>query len=133
MQSQKIWKGLNIHAYTADIQTQISAHIQILTRLYGLSVKKDQFEIIMREMTQTYGTKVTFSNFRNNYKNDWILDPDLPEFNIAVLLLAVWNILKCENDNSMYKHFGETLDDIGTTCVQGISHRLFIDYIAFQK
>ena len=30
----------------------------------------------------------------------------------------------------MQNHFLETLNEIGNTCIQGISHRLIIDYIA---
>jgi len=69
-------------------------------------------------------------NIRNVYRSGTIVDPDLPGLNIAVVLVAVWHRVKELNDDSAFIHFKETLDEIGGTCIQGISHRLLFDYFA---
>lgn len=127
---QKIWKGYNIHAYTPEIQNQIQSVISKLTAMYGTVVVQDIFQTILCEMHQRYGPKIFFSNLKNNFKQGWIRDPELPGLNSAVLLQAIWDILKKKNEVSLYKHFDETLNQIGSTCIQGISFRLFMDYIA---
>lgn len=130
----RIWHGPNIHAYTRDIRSHMEPIINELTLQYGSFVQKEEFDIIIHEMTQVYGGhKVAFSNIRNNYnpKTGVISDVDLPGLNVAILLKATWNKVKSLNDDSITKHFGETLDQIGATCPQGISHRLYGDYMAF--
>jgi hypothetical protein len=130
---QKIWKGYNIHAYTPEIQNQIQSVISELIAVYGTLVGQDTFQTILCEMHQKYGPKISFSNFKNNFKQGWIRDPELPGLNSAVLLRAIWDTLKKKNEVSLYKHFDETLNQIGANCIQGISFRLFMDYVAFAR
>jgi len=132
--NNKIWHGPNIHAYTRDIRSQLQPLINELNDQYGSTIFKDEFDMILEEMQICYGGhKVAFSNMRNNYnaKSGMISDVDLPGLNVAILLQAVWNKVKSLNDPSITQHFGETLDQISATCPQGISHRLYGDYIAF--
>lgn len=130
----RFWNGSNIHAYTQDIRPHLAALIHELTAEYGQTLNENEFNIIIKEMTQCYGGhKVAFSNMRNNYdtKIGTIKDVQLPGLNVAILLKGVWTKVKILNDPSITQHFGETLDQIGGTCPQGISHRLYGDYIAF--
>ena len=63
-----------------------------------------------------------------NFRNGYILDPELPKVNSAMILVLIWDQIK--DDTVLCKHFSETLKQIGNTCIQGISHRLIIDYVA---
>jgi hypothetical protein len=128
-----VWHGLNIHAYTQQVNQIVSRYIPELKAKYGEIVGEAEFETIMQEMEKTYGPKVTYSNLRKVYQKGWIRDPQVSGINSAVLLKAVWTLVKDKGEESMYKHFSETLDEIGATCIQGCSHRLFIDYVALTE
>ncbi len=130
---KQTWRGYNIHAYTSEIQTQIQSEIPKLISMYGNVVLNDVFESILCEMSQKYGPKVTYSNLRNNYKQGWIRDPELPGRNSAILLQAIWDILKSKDEARLYRHFNEKLNNIGSTCLAGVTNRLFMDYIAFTR
>jgi len=127
------WKGYNVHAYTPEYRKWAVSHIAELEVIYGSKLESAMFTSILNELSEKYGHKVTYSNFRNAYdfKTGWITDPELPGLNCAILLRATWEKVKLQKDESLYKHFGETLDQIGTTCLQGVSHRLLQDYWAF--
>lgn len=88
-----------------------------------------EFKGLIDELKTTYGQKPVFQNLEKNYRNGWIIDPHLPALNSAVLLKAVWSEIQKRRDKSLVSHFGVTLDDIAQTCLQGVSHRLFYDYI----
>jgi len=126
------WKGHNIHSYTPEVCKIVDHHIIELESLYGNKLDPNTFTSILKELFDKYGNKVAYSNFRNMYniRTGWITDPELPRLNSAIVLQATWERIKKKNDESLYKHFGETLDQIGCTCITGISIRLLMDYIA---
>ena len=70
-------------------------------------------------------------NMRRVFRNGFIQDPQLPGLNTAVMLLELWKLIKGSEDGR--KHFKETLDWIGGTCIQGVTHRVFIDYVAISQ
>ena len=127
----KLWKGTNIHLYTPMLQ-QVLNNGEILSKLesqYGRMVTEETFETILKDLTKKYGSKPTYSNLKTNFKKGFIRDPELPGLNSAVLLQALWAQLEPSKDASLHQHFNETLNEIGVTCIQGISHRLLMDYL----
>jgi len=128
-----VWQGLNIHAYTHQVNQTITSYIPQLTERYGEVLPLEDFNSIIQQMEKTYGPKVVYSNFKNIYTQGWIRDPEVPGLNSAILLHAVWEMVKQKGDDSIYKHFNETLDQIGSLCIQGVTHRLFIDYVALYE
>lgn len=130
---QGIWHGVNIHAYTHQINQMVSKYVPELTQKYGKKVEQLEFNELLEQLEKTYGSKVTYSNLRKVYKNGWIVDPQVRSMNSAILLKAVWEKVKDKGDESIYRHFSETLDEIGATCIQGVSFRLFIDYVALTE
>ena len=133
---EKIYVGCDIHAYTK----QICMVAEKYKEDFSGKVNSDTFECILGEMFAAYGPKVAYINFRQNYRDGSIIDPEVPVINVAVLLYKLWNQVKDSEKNSQgpitesssFKvHFNQTLDDIGMTCIQGISHRLLIDFVAF--
>ena len=59
-----------------------------------------------------------------------IADSDIGGLYEAGLLVIVWNQVSAFNEAETYKHFSDTMLDIGNTCVQGDTHRLFETYVA---
>ena len=119
-----IYAGYDIHAYTSQLQK-----MGITTFSNGM-LSETAFRDILGEMEKTLGPKPAYVNFRNVYRAGFITDPELPHINVALVLETVWKRVKHLNDPSIYIYFSETLDQIGMTCIQGISHRLYMDYQA---
>ena len=126
-----IYKGYNIHAYTSDISEAVRSSYLFIVQHWGDYVHERTFNRIIAELNDFFGPKPVYDNLRSAYdiKAGTIHDPQVPKLNAAVLLEALWLTLKRINDPSTYAHFNETLNQIGTTCIQGITHRLFIDYM----
>ena len=131
-----IYAGRDIHAYTNQVNRAAVKYMD----MFAGQLDSVAFETILSEMIAAYGSKNTFVNLRNVFKNGYITDPDVPIINVAILLQKVWNQVKESEQNiarnpptstSFKVHFNQTLDDIGMTCIQGISHRLLIDFVAF--
>lgn len=126
--SSTIWNGLNIHSYTPQVNEISHQYMPNLVATYGERLSTEEFSSILEEMNRIYGNKVTYSNLRNVFRDGCIRDPEVPGMNFALVLKATWE--KVKTDPSLTRHFGETLDDIGSLCIQGVTHRLFIDYVA---
>ncbi len=123
--NSKSYLGYDIHAYTHQISILVKS---MPSDLFNVIVSDIEFQNTIDEMTQKYGDKPAFSNFRSVFHNNTIVDPEIPNINIALVLIRVWNKIKELNEPSTYNHFNETLDQIGHTCIQGVSHRLLMDY-----
>lgn len=120
------YHGYNVHDYTQKMR-QISQelpphHMRIL-------VEPSIFSNCMREMRALYGNKVALHNMSTQYTNGWIRDRDLPGVNVAAVVIDLWTLLNRSQEPTLFAHFSETLDTIGATCIQGISHRIIWDYI----
>ena len=84
------------------------------------------------EMVARWGNAILpfLHNMASHFHDGVIVDPELPGFNGASLFLYVWSRVKVLD---AYDMFYETALAIGTTCIQGISHRLIGDWVAIQK
>jgi hypothetical protein len=120
-----IYIGCNIHNYTSQI-------VDILPNFFGkIAYKKVEIKTwnkSLNEIKKRYPDHIAIKNIERNFKNCFIKDPEIPNLNSACVLLIIWDTIK--NNDIMCFHFLETLNEIGNTCIQGISHRLIIDYIA---
>ena len=119
-----IYAGYDIHAYTSQLQKMG------ITAFSDGVLSETAFRDILEEMEKTLGPKPAYVNFRNVYRAGFITDPELPHINVALVLETVWKRVTQLDDPSIYRYFSETLDQIGMTCIQGISHRLYMDYQA---
>jgi hypothetical protein len=127
--SSNIYFGDNVHSYTSQIQTNVMNYIPKLESKFGNKLSLGELNTILEELELKYGPKPVYNNMLSHFRNDAIIDPEIPQLNVAVLLKAVWYYVCLANEKSLFNHFNETLDQIGTTCIAGISHRLFLDYI----
>ncbi len=156
------WQGENIHNYKACLQSKIDHVISCILKLdyddaskspgkvvqtrgsrassttttvvlQSQIVQSDMFQDLIMQLTSYYGPKRAFINIQTqfNHKSGMIRDPDFPNLNVAFLLKKIWELgrpFPC-----FLSHFSETLDDIGMTCIQGISYRLLMDFLAFES
>lgn len=120
--------GYDIHAYTQQINALVKS---MPSDLFNVTVSDAEFLKTLDEMKQRYGDKPAFANFKNVFQHNAIIDPQISNINIALVLVRLWNKVNELNEPSTYKHFSETLDQIGHTCIQGVSHRLLMDYNVF--
>lgn len=130
----KIYLGDDIHAYTHQVNQTVRTHLAEQSQSQSqsaTSITELDLQLILTELEQQFGPKPAYANIRNVSRNGKIIDPEVSDLNITLVLKIVWNKIKELNDPSTFRHFNETLDQIGMTCIQGISHRIFIDYIAF--
>jgi hypothetical protein len=120
-----IYIGYNIHNYTSQI-------VNIIPKFFeDMEYKKVDIKYwnkSLNEIKKKYPNHIAIKNIERNFNNGFIKDPEIPKLNFAIILLIIWDNIK--NNDIICNHFLETLNEIGNTCIQGISHRLIIDYIA---
>ena len=120
-----IYIGYNIHNYTKQI-------VNVIPKYFGITsntkVDVGEWNKTVSLMQTKYPGNPAIQNLKKNFHKGFIIDPHLPKVNSAKILILLWNQIK-DND-VLCKHFSETLKQIGNTCIQGVSHRLIIDYIA---
>jgi hypothetical protein len=125
------WKNPDVHAHTVEMRTQLQKEFQELpqlTRLYASS-----FDRAAKEIKQVYngdGEVVACLDKMTRRKD--VVDNDLCGVMPAGLLALVWED-KIKPNEEAREHFLATLKDMGTTCVQGDTHRLFATYVAFSR
>jgi hypothetical protein len=59
-------------------------------------------------------------------------DADLANLDPGSLLVATWDAVRKANDPGTFRCFAEIVTDIGTTCLQGQTHRLAALLAAFR-
>lgn len=134
---QPFYRGNDLHAYTPYLQTRLSTYINDFKMNYPQSVQPQEWISLMTILQDKYGNDVTpalnnISQYYNSVTGS-IQTPELPGMNFAVVLMALWNYIvnQSNEDQSLSDHFKQTLQDIGTTCLAGVTDRLFADWIAF--
>jgi hypothetical protein len=141
----------DVHAHTAALQQTITAANAELDAQGCIErMGAIDFEVLMHEIEDEFGPGMpAFANIRNLFRLGCaegrgggggdvgaaarIRDPDLPGLDIARLLQGLWlkrQVWQQRNpaDQSLHNHLRETFQDISTTCLQGVSHRLLVDY-----
>lgn len=121
------YHGWDVHSWTSDLRDLLDQQPEFECRF---RVSMHLFDQCLQEIFEMYGegVKPVLEKMRGRYKpiEGGYYDMDLvgKRVNVAHLLVRVWTLVKRINDESIYKWFKETLDDIGLTCLQGDSHRL---------
>ena len=117
--------------FTNDVRAQSQALSKIAEAhhtLLSAPVTKKEWRQVMKEMRAKYKRpqeKLAIMNI-NTFFN--VPDPHLANLNNSKIAVELWkHVVKTEE----YLMLGETLEDIGKGCLQGISHRLFSYYLVF--
>lgn len=138
MQSREVaafqYRGRDLHAYTGDLRSRLDQYTDYLYSQYPRTVPQDLWDDVLSVVHKQCGPSVApaLHNMNQHFKDGQLLNPELPGMNFAVMFVALWNlVLKHHAENSnIIAHFRETLEDIGSTCLAGVTDRLFADYIA---
>ena len=112
-----LYKGYDIHAYTIDIK-----------KIKGFEEMQSMDIVFLDEILEKHPKCIVgINNIKNNTKLGYLVDPEIEGVNILQVLKSLWDKIK---NTDLENHFEETLIDIGPTCIQGISHRIIMDWIA---
>ena len=60
-------------------------------------------------------------------------DQDLCGISGSGLCVLLWDRIAATNEPEAYVHFAETLEDVGGTCLQGDTHRLFFSLVTYER
>lgn len=131
--SEDFYRGRDVHAYTQYMRAVVPTHHENLVKKIGPRLTPEEVLWLEADMRNKYGNKEAFPNIFHKMQTGYLADHDVPNINFALFLWALWEILKKTKEESLFNQFGETLDHIGSTCVQGITHRVFCDYIAIAE
>lgn len=120
-----MYRGWDVHQYTSNIRARLRDEHASTATPYPVPAA------LMRDIAAVMGNKAALGNIsRHTTPDGWLRDPELgPQHNFLWLLDRVWNKVK-HNQSDLKEHFNETMDTIGTTCIQGITHRIYSDYVA---
>lgn len=132
------WLGWDVHAYTNQMRAILPTVNEILDdKMHRIPnhIGREHMNIIIQQIQNHYGPRVSVacSNIMKCYQTKpipGIFDHELVGVDFARVLLYLWLHVTKVNDPSLYAHFGETLENIGATCLQGVTHRLLVDFVA---
>lgn len=126
------YRGYDLHAYTVYLQQQLPRYLDDLKMHFPDTVPPELWHTLLQSIRSKLGDSVApaLQNMNGVYAAGAIRNPELPGMNFAVVLLVLWDAISKLDDPSMWAHFRQTLEDVGTTCLAGITDRLFADWIA---
>ncbi len=119
-----------MHSHSREMSDQISKEFPFLPR-YTVQNSVD-FEIVDKEIRRRYVNDANILRTLDKIsRRKDVVDHDLCGVMPAGLLVMVWrDIIK---PNEAYKHFQDTMEDMGCHCIQGDTHRLFSTFVAFNR
>ena len=124
------WQNPDVHARTAEMSAQLLREFPELPRLTMLYASS--FDRAAKEIKAKYaGNEVVAACLEKMWRRREAIDNDLCGVRPSGLLSLVWE--DKIKPNGAYDHFLGTLIDMGTTCLQGDSHRLFATYVAYNR
>jgi hypothetical protein len=123
-----IYYGTDIHTYTPLIKELLVS--QYSDVVWNKPMDENEYTALMDELTEQFNKHPAITNIQRFTKNGTLVDPQLGETNFIRILHQLWKRVK---QLGQVDHFKETLDQIGDTCIQGISHRILIDWVALSE
>lgn len=120
MEQNNHYHGYDVHAYTPLLQNLVKK-----LNLSNDPINNDEFQQLLTDLINKYGETISpcINNIKRCYYHDgYIHDSELPDINFALIL------------KDLYKNFDEvllreTLEEVGSTCLQGLTHRLLVLYL----
>jgi hypothetical protein len=133
------WVNPDVHARTNEMRIKLAEEFSDLPRLTQLYAQN--FDTALREIKLFYRNdgEIAACLDKMDRRKDivdhdmYIVDSNKDHICISPsgLLALLWD--EKIKPNESYVHFRETLLDMGLTCPQGDSHRLFASYVAFSR
>jgi len=131
-----VWKRPDVHAWSKDMKVLAETEFPDLPGVTKAAAPL--FDGVCREIREHYANSAPFAVVDQVLKKMELrrhaVDMDLGGVVPAGLLVLVWfDYVKKINEPECYMHFSETLADMGTTCIQGDTHRLFSSLVALHR
>jgi len=128
-----MWKQADVHAWSKTMSEQLKTEFPDLpdkTVQY-----RDKFDAVANEIREKYnkhtGVELLLVKMK---RREHLVDNDLCGISPSGLLALVWiDIVRKIDDSDCYRHFFDTLIDMGSHCLQGDSHRLFSTFVALLR
>jgi hypothetical protein len=128
------WLNADVHARTPEMRAQLLAEYPDLPKLTrDRSVVPGEIERVISEMRGRVMIAEAVACIDKIYARRGAIDNDLCSVSVAGLLCVVWSDCVVPRITKTIDLFVATLCDMGTTCVQGDSHRLFAAYVAYKR
>ena len=124
---KRIYHGTNIHAYTPLVKELLSTQYSDVK--WNAAMAENECNALIKELSDEFKQHPAIGNIQRSTKNGLLLDPQLGNTNFLRILQQLWERVKSMDQ---VRHFKETLDQIGNTCIQGVSHRILIDWAAMK-
>lgn len=124
--------NVDVHAWTPFFKNQIEQfHLENILKEICTETEWQQMyneiKIHISEHALVFLDKLNHDFL--NLKETWI-DPDLNHIQVSKVIQYTWTLLKTNHTQDLIE---ETLLDINTTCIQGITHRMFSLVIIFEN
>lgn len=120
------YKGWDVHAWSSSFSGEASSDKE----LFG-NATQEEIEQVRLEILEKYGSQKS-TIVEKIIGRAGISDNDLAGVNVGKLLVKTWELVKSISDDSVFSLLSETLEDIGQTCLQGDTHRLWSFYRALK-
>ena len=137
------WQNPDVHARTPELRQQLLAEFQQLPQLTkDRFLAEGEFARVCIEIGRCIDAAAASKNpFAADARSclekivvrRGAIDRDLCGVSVAGLLCVMWTDCIAAHLEDRADFFLATLADMGTTCVQGDSHRLFASYIALVR
>jgi len=128
--SSPFYRGWDVHAYTRALREQLDAYP--VPCVYTPSVFADAVAQVRTRYACSPAALVGVANIvrRHDVRAGGFFDPDLRNMNGANLFIALWHEVQAVG---LYDAFAECLADVASTCMQGVTHRMFSYWIVLQQ
>jgi hypothetical protein len=128
----------NIHAYTTDLAHCLAELVKQGRHhapWYKVSIAESEMRYALEVAQQKFSDcKLALQNIAGHYSatSGGIFDPELPAgMNVAYWFVRLMEQMEVKSiDQSLVQLVQQTLQEIGSTCIQGVSHRLWSAYDA---
>lgn len=132
---QRPWLNPDVHARTPEMRAQLLAEFpELPTLTQNRANVPGEIERVMNEIRVRDMPPEALACLDKIYRRRGAIDKDLAGVSVAGLLCVVWS--DCVHPKigaGSLSLFTNTLVDMGLTCVQGDSHRLFAAYAAYKR
>ena len=127
------WKQPDVHQWSETMRKQLQEEFPSLPE--ETARREVHFEEACAEILDAYRGDAGIAAVLNKIKGrKGLKDQHLYGVLPAGLLVIVWvDQVTLMNEPEIYEHFRLTLVDIGGTCLQGDTHRLFATYVALSR
>lgn len=128
------WLNPDVHARTPEMRAQLLSEFPELPKLCAdRAAVPSEIVRVLNEIRGREMPSEALACLDKIYARRGAIDNDLCSISVAGLLCVVWSDCVVPRIDSTLNLFVGTLCDMGTTCVQGDSHRLFAAYVAFKR